>query len=295
MILSKTIFKQIDSRKIDLLWILVPPNSLVKEVAKYKKRHNKTKIIFDLIDLWPETMPISKFKTLPPFWFWKELRDKYLYIADSIVTECNLYKERLPKTIDQTKVHTIYLAREINDEKIMADLPNDRIALCYVGSINNIIDIETISGVIAQISKIKSVTIHIIGDGEKREQLIKACRLAGGEVVFHGKIYEKKEKQKIFNVCHYGLNLMKESVVVGLTMKSMDYFEGALPLINNIAGDTWEIVLKEGIGYNIDGTENYTDIINYDIRMRDRTRKFYEKEMGSETFKKNVQAVIDEI
>ena len=35
---------------------------------------------------------------------------------------------------------------------------------------------------------------------------------------------------------------MKQEVFVGLTMKSIDYFEAGLPIINNIHGDTWNIV-----------------------------------------------------
>ena len=57
VILSKNIYEQISKEKVDLLWILVPPNSFVKDAAKYKKNHPKVKIIFDLIDMWPETMP----------------------------------------------------------------------------------------------------------------------------------------------------------------------------------------------------------------------------------------------
>ena len=43
---------------------------------------------------------------------------------------------------------------------------------------------------------------------------------------------------------------MKESVRVGLTMKSVDYFCYGLPLINNIQGDTWKLIRQYGIGVN---------------------------------------------
>ena len=43
---------------------------------------------------------------------------------------------------------------------------------------------------------------------------------------------------------------MKKSVCVGLTMKSIDYFEFGLPIINNIKGDTWNAVEEYGIGIN---------------------------------------------
>ena len=295
VILSKNIYEQISKEKVDLLWILVPPNSFVKDAAKYKKNHPKVKIIFDLIDMWPETMPISKFKNLPPFIYWKSLRDKHLNVADSIVTECDLYKQKLPTTVDFSTVYTLYLARKIKESKIELNTPNDRINFCYLGSINNIIDIDEIARIISEVTNVKATTIHIVGDGEKREQLIETCKLAGAQVIFHGKIYDASEKQKIFNQCHYGLNIMKQSVVVGLTMKSIAYFEGGLPIINNIHGDTWEIVLREKIGYNIDKEKNCKDIIKYEAKMRERVREVYEREFGIDTFRKKVQCILDEI
>lgn len=289
--LSKDIFREIGKEPIDLLWVLIPPNSFVKDAAKYKASHKETKLVFDLIDLWPETMPISKFKSLPPFTFWKNLRDKYLEVADEIVTECNLYHERLPKRISGDKIHTIYLAREVKEYNPQLNLPEDKIALCYLGSINNIIDIPTIANIVKAISKVKPVQLHIVGDGEKRQELIEASEIAGAEVVFHGKVYDSEEKQSIFDSCHYGLNIMKDSVFVGLTMKSVDYFEYGLPIINNIHGDTWDIIEKYEIGYN------YKESIKWDYRIEQRSnaRTYFEKKLSIQTFCKEVCSVVNGI
>ena len=95
------------------------------------------------------------------------------------------------------------------------------------------------------------VELHIIGDGEKRKALIDAAKAAGANVIFYGKVYDRTAKQMIMDQCHAGLNIMKKSVFVGLTMKSMDYFECGIPIINNIKGDTWQFVDEYGIGVNI--------------------------------------------
>ena len=63
-------FKIVEELKPDLLYTFVPPNSLAKFATSYKQRHEEIKLIFDLIDLWPETMPIGKAKKFPPFTFW---------------------------------------------------------------------------------------------------------------------------------------------------------------------------------------------------------------------------------
>lgn len=292
-VLSRTIFKKIEDETFDILWVLVPPNSFVKDAAKYKNTHKETKLIFDLIDLWPETMPISKFKSLPPFTYWKNLRDKYLDAADEIVTECNLYHEKLPKRIDKKKVQTIYLAREVKEYNPEINLPDDKIALCYLGSINNIIDIPTIVEIVKKLSIIKPVVIHIVGDGERRVELIKQCEEAGAEVIYHGKVYDSSEKQQIFDSCHYGLNIMKDSVYVGLTMKSMDYFEYGLPIINNIHGDTWDIVKNNKLGINyLIGNIQMPD--NYDLTARNYVRNYFEQNFSNEYFTQQVDRLVKE-
>jgi len=65
----------------------IPCNTLVKEMAKYKKKHHNVKVMYDIIDLWPESMPIDRYKGLLPFKIWKNNRDKYLSSGD--VVFCN--------------------------------------------------------------------------------------------------------------------------------------------------------------------------------------------------------------
>ena len=41
---------------------------------------------------------------------------------------------------------------------------------------------------------------------------------------------------------------MKESVCIGLTMKSVDYFRHGLPILSTIGGDTADLIDTEGVG-----------------------------------------------
>ena len=237
--------------KIDLIWALIPPNSLVKDIAKIKSKYPGIKLSYDLIDLWPETMPVGRVKNLFPFTYWRDLRDQYIRSADCVVTECNLYRKKLKSVLSGMRVETLYLARPYIEYTPHLHLPEDKISLCYLGSINNIIDIDTIVAIVKQIQKSKPVSLHIVGDGENREKLILEVKATGAEVIYHGKVYDREEKQQILDGCHYGLNIMKDSVCVGLTMKSMDYMEFGVPMINNIHGDTWDIIKRKQIELTI--------------------------------------------
>ena len=284
---AEATISRLEELKPDLVWALIPPNSLVKTISAYKKKHPQMKLIYDLIDMWPETMPISSMKNLAPFKYWANLRDKHLNSADMLVTECKLYWEILDKHYSGYQKETLYLARELQPFEYSVCLPDDRISLCYLGSINNIIDIECICDIIRKISI--PVELHIIGDGEKREELIQKTENAGAKVCFHGILYDTQEKKAVFDRCHFGLNIMKDSVFVGLTMKSMDYFEHALPIINNIKGDTWDFVDQYNIGLNYSSDMRLeVDVLKKLQKERHRIREFYEANFSERVFEEKV-------
>lgn len=273
----------------DLLWVLVPPNSLVRRAVQYKHSHPDVRLVFDLIDLWPESLPgVGLLKQLPPFSQWRGLRDRYINAADLVVTECSLYWDKLRDHCDQDKLHTLYWSKEATNWTKREVLPPEgRISLCYLGSINNIIDIPCIGEIIRNIDL--PVTLHIIGKGERKDELIQTAQKAGAEVIFHGAIYDSQEKKKIFDQCHFGLNIMKDSVSVGLTIKSIDYFDGELPIINNIKGDTWKFVQQYPIGINYSPNTKLDSQVLLDLQKnRHEVRTFFEQYLSKDAFQKTV-------
>ena len=269
---AQQVMQRLEEIQPKLIWSFVPPNSVAKCTALYKEKHPGVKLVMDLMDMWPETMPISSFKTMPPFSHWKKLRDEFVGYADAVVTECNLFQKPLQGKCPPEKMHTLYLARDWTDVSGDGVPAKDRTALCYLGSINHIIDIGCIEKIIRAIGG--PVDLHIIGDGEKRKALIDAAKAAGANVIFYGKVYDRTAKQMIMDQCHAGLNIMKKSVFVGLTMKSMDYFECGIPIINNIKGDTWNFVDECGIGINI--TEDVTISPEQILRLQENRNQVHE-------------------
>lgn len=297
---AKKAFQLVENLKPDLLYVMVPPNSLAKFAAKYKRKHSNVKLIFDLIDLWPETMPVGKVEALPPFCFWGAMRNSALRYADCVITECDLYQEVLKKYLKGIKAETVYLAkREVKIDSCPA-LNKDEIHLCYLGSINNIIDIPKIKKLVSEINKIKPVTLHIIGDGESKNILINEVKNTGAIIEYHGKVYDCQKKQDIFDKCHFGLNIMKDTVCVGLTMKSIDYFQAGIPIINSIQADTADIVDKYKIGTNITD-ENIDDVAEIIanigeesmLNMRNMTRNLFKKLFSVEAFDEKLNMILE--
>ena len=250
LIFSKKSFRKIKKNKTDIIYVVIPPNSIAKQALLYKKKYPKTKIVFDLIDLWPETMPFKK-NFSPVLNIWKNRRNNYLKIADLIISECDLYRDILHKELIDCNVETLYLAKEKNTLGDLTHAFESKVVFCYLGSINNIIDIPKICELMKEMKSKRDIEINIIGDGEKKEEFIKKLKNIDITVNDYGIVYDVEEKREIFEKSHFGLNIMKESVCVGLTMKSIDYFEAGLPLINNIDADTSKLVKENKCGFNL--------------------------------------------
>lgn len=266
---AKDVFKRVRGDKPDLLYVIAPANSLVKEAYRYKYETG-IKLIIDIIDMWPESLPVNpKVKELLPFKLWKSYRSNYINCADRLITECNLYHEIL-KDEYEGEISTLYWAR--NQEPVRYDLKlEDNLSLLYIGSINNIINVDLMVKLIENYGK--RVTVHIIGDGENKAEMID--KLNGvSDVIYHGPVYDIDKKKEIFSKCHVGLNLYKNGLYIGLTVKSIDYFNFGLPVINNIVGDTSEFVCKYNVGINVD--EKST--LDFDIlkKMRMDNENIYE-------------------
>lgn len=286
----------------DLIYSFLPPNGIANKLISYRNRHPEVKVVFDLIDLWPETLPIANLRSLFPLNLLAKYRNRQLLKADYMIFECNYYKAAMPDIVKRVNHSTLYLAKKEELGSIPRVVHNDELNLCYLGSINNIIDIEYITNIVAELFKRKKVVLHIIGDGEKRDQLIAGVEATGARVEYYGKVFDIQEKREIFRNCHFALNIMKESVYVGLTMKSIDYFEAGLPILNNIKGDTEELTSKYNCGINlpskirIKDIEDIVSITEDDLTVMSRnSRKIYEEYFSHEAFSKKFNEIILDI
>jgi len=256
---AKDVFKELKNFKPNYIYAQIPSNSLVKQCAKYKKQSG-CELVFDLIDMWPESLPIKGAKRLIAGGFlryWQNLRSKNVKFADLLITECDLYQKILTQQkVKLPPMQTVYLAKEPHEVLPPVHLPEDKINICYLGAINNIIDIPKIVDLLHAVNQKKKVCVHIIGEGESRGHFITELTNAGLEVVYHGIIYDEAKKLEIFSQCHFGLNIMKEYLMVGLTIKSIDYFAAGLPILNNIKEDTFNLVKDHQAGLNLVDFEN---------------------------------------
>ncbi len=104
--------RYLESGGFDLIYVMIPANSFAAEAERI---HRKTgaRVIFDLIDLWPESLPLKAVSRLAPLRSWRNLRDRHLGCADLIFTECGFYREQLDLPEDRT--YTLYWCKFSNN------------------------------------------------------------------------------------------------------------------------------------------------------------------------------------
>lgn len=259
---------------VSLIYVMVPPNSMAKEFGKYKKKHPDVKVWFDVLDMWPESLPVSnslKKLTSPFLNIWRDYRNDFLHDADIITPECNLFRNTLLSCVDASKMHTVYLSQPdcIIEKKCSI---SESIRFLYCGSINNIVDVDLIVTFLKNLSEKKDVHLDIIGEGEHRESFISELEKNHISYTYHGIVYDELCKKEIYQNTHFGLNIMKDTVFVGLTMKSLEYLSHGLPIINNIQGDTTDIVNESGIGLNL-GRTDVMDTVEKIVKLTDSEYK----------------------
>lgn len=282
---SREVLAAAEARTPDILYILLPPNSLANAGRIYKARHTECVLALDVIDLWPETLPIRRFKEVFPLSIWKKMRTNAFASADVVLTECSMYKEFLEREAAD-RAHTLYMAHR-ETRQLSTVLRDDALEICFLGSINNITDIDAICAFLRGAAKKKRVVLHIIGDGESRERLVSEAQAYGADVKFYGMVFDEDFKQRVFARCRFGLNIMKESVCIGLTMKSVDYFAAGLPIINNIKGDTAELIERYSSGFALNA-ETADAILSQGTQehllMRARARKLFDEFFSERAF-----------
>ena len=274
--------------KPELVYVEVPNNSLVKSSAKYKKINN-AEIIVDVFDMWPESMPV-KTKNMIVNWgfdIWRNFRNKNLKFADQIWIECDYYRELLSAQKINLSMETKYLKLKNAETSIEMKVSEEEIDLCYLGSINNIIDISLIEKIVSEFAKNKRTRIHIIGDGERKDEFLDILKKNSIEIIDHGKVYEIDKLQEIFDQCWFGINVLREDLAIGITMKSISYFRGGLPIINTVQGDTSRFVEECNIGINVDRHDvkscvlRILNITKDDLAcMKNNTRNLFEQKFA---------------
>lgn len=268
---SNRVKKILKQEQPDIIYCMFPPNSLVKEVGLYKQANDACRVVFDCYDMWPESFPVQKYKSFlyVPFSMWRKLRNKYIPLCDKVIAPSFQVKVFLEKLTNRP-VEVLYPSMEQTVIPEYSFGVENEIRLCYLGNINFITDVNLCENLITGIAKQKKVIIHHIGEGQYKYEFYKRLESSGADIVSHGTVFDMSQKNKIFSVCHMGLNVPREEIKSSLALKSVEYMRAGLPFINSGKADNASIVEKYGVGINCD-RDNIQNTVNTILRLNEKS------------------------
>lgn len=301
---SRKCLRVLEDLQPERIHCLIPANSLAAAMKQYKRKHPAVELIFDVQDLWPESFPVPFLRHIPGYGIWKRMRTDSIDAADHIVAECEFYRSKIGSR-NPGRITTLFWSQKDWPADRTPCLDRDEIHLAYLGSMNHILDIASISALLQHLSAHKKTVLHLIGRGEKKDELVQ--ELAGIDNLIlrdHGEIYDRQKKQQIFNHCRFGINLMKSHIQVGLSMKSIDYLQSGLPVINSLSGDLHTLIEQENAGFNLPADpdrkipETARHILaqseDEHMKMRKNARKLYERHFSAEAFEETLDQMLDQ-
>ena len=303
IIFSYKLRKVLKMEKPDLIFADIPPNTIAGSVAWYKGKNRECKVIFDVLDLWPESFSSSKVLKVP-FWFWMRIRTQALPKADAVTLECDYYKHFLEECLKGNPYSILYLCKPPLEEELQFSHESfhEKSALnfCYLGSMNNIINIPAITKMLTTIQQKRPVKVYLIGDGERREFFIRQLKKKGMDVEYLGLVFDENLKNDVFRKCHFGINMYNDNVMIGLTMKSLDYFRVGLPTVNMNIYDTGILVEDYQSGFNL-SRKSWNEVIEDIVTIQEEgwnslhenTIKMFQEKFSEAVFRNNFNQVLE--
>lgn len=243
----------------DLVYCSMPSSSAAFVAGKFCKKY-KIPFIIDVIDLWPDSlipiMPHRKYvkALLSP---WQMITHSAYKMANYISGESKKYAEEAHNInkvapyshtylgVNQKKINSF-----ISESDILLEKPEDEFWIGYGGSLGQSYDFEVIlEGLRYLKQKNVKYKMWFIGDGEKAPYIHKIADQNDLNITITGRL-DYKDFLKYLSYCDIAINTFKEGTLVVHSYKFNDYVATGCYILNNLLGETAEMVDRYKIGKN---------------------------------------------
>ncbi|MEI8048952.1 MAG: hypothetical protein WCI92_16335 [Bacteroidota bacterium] len=254
-----------NGKKHEIIYCIspTPSSALICGIYKLITRHKCLAI--DIIDIWPEGLiPLSKkYKWISPLFLpWKWISILAFKSADVIIAATRSYQllasqynkhaftDYYPLGIDPQKSHSLLNKSEL---KLVKD--KNELWIAYAGNLGASYDFDSMISAISFVSMhVKGYRLKfiIVGGGDKKLELENKLQETGINYLITGNI-EYKDYLCYLSQCDIGFNIFAETSTVIQSYKFNDYIVSGLYVINNLKGETAELIDQFQVGENLSG------------------------------------------
>ncbi len=221
----------------------------------------KCKLIIDILDIWPEAFePLVKSRKIP---FLKiglfclyRCRRRIFQKADGIVSVTKEYT-RLAKSIAPSKLlETVYLGfndykKDTKIQTVRGIKKNKKFWIIYSGTLGANYDFKSILDCAFLLQRTTfSFEILIIGDGEQKKWIISDIEKRGIQCVSMLNSMPIKELNEYYKKADLALNPYKKGSRISFPLKTFDYINFEIPIINSLKGEISTFIKDNNIGVN---------------------------------------------
>jgi hypothetical protein len=207
------------------------------------KLFTKKKVVVDVVDYWPNSLPfIENVFTRPFLKLWQKINFLSCKYSDATISLSSTFLSLVECDV---KNQIMFGAKK----KFIKNFspPDSKVAILYLGNVGTLYDFESLLYVFEKYPD--KFTFELIGSGDRLDWLKANLERIGVDYKFHGLVYEESSIAKIVRRCHVGFNGYRNTNA-SFSYKALSYFSYGLPVINSMRGDLFNYVAKYGLGLN---------------------------------------------
>lgn len=269
--------------KYDIFYVTAP----FAIVVLLLKIVTSKKIIVDIIDFWPDSLPFPKNKFLAiALSCWSKINRMSINLADSVISLSTTFLKEVNKTKNKKQ---ILLGSKSRFKSI--DIKHNSefdLRIVYIGNIGLLYDFDTLLDAIIN-SKL-NIHVNIVGDGDKRHSVIERLEKENISYTYYGIIYDDNKLDNIILESDFGFNGFLNTTA-SFSYKAISYFKYGLPIINSMKGDLWNYVEEHEVGYNYIGGDMKqlsTILSSCSLSLTDNVRVFFNENLEYEIVSKKI-------
>jgi glycosyltransferase involved in cell wall biosynthesis len=241
------------------------PQLFAASAARRLARKARVPFVFEVRDLWPESLVAAGGSRGPAYWFLDRVAAGLYRDADRVLVLARGTREYLvQRGVADSKIVHVPNGVDIDAIQPMAeprgrdaDLDAGPFTLIYAGAhgpangLDRVLDAAEILGAAA------NVRFVLVGDGPSKPALRQdAARRGLAHVEFHDAV-SKYELPALLNASDAGLMVLRESPLFSFGVspnKLFDYLAAGLPVICNVPGELAQMVERAGAGVQVVST-----------------------------------------
>lgn len=261
---AKNVIKILGKKEYDLIYCIIPDNSVAASVGKYSKK-NGVKCIVDVEDLWPEVMEMvsplpNGINKLLFSSFRRKARIAYK-CADAFVGTSNEYRDvpQVKYGVQGKPAITVYVGCDLEDfDSGVAEFSKDiekneeEFWVTYAGNLGSSYDVTTLVRASQELySKFPNIKIKILGGGPLETEFKDISKEKPCNVEFVG--YTPYRKMAAYlTKSDILVNSFVKKAPQSIVTKIGDYLAAGKPMINTLSSPEFrEKVETDGFGINV--------------------------------------------